>query len=71
MNIHNLNLVCGTDYYLQLSASLDKAEIKCFCGVLSTLVLSSSGNFKVKLFLEYLSHWKMYFFHSCQIIFII
>jgi hypothetical protein len=50
LKIPDFKFVIGVDYYLQFNQSLDKAEIKCLCGLLSTLSLSISGNFKVKLF---------------------
>jgi hypothetical protein len=50
MNIPNFNLISGEDYHLQFTSSLDNVGIKCSCGILCTLFLGDSGNFKVKLF---------------------
>lgn len=48
IHISDFNLIPTVDYHLQLSPSLDNAEIKCSCGVSCTLFLSGSGNFKVR-----------------------
>ncbi|CAF3782196.1 unnamed protein product [Rotaria sp. Silwood1] len=42
------------DYYLQFSSSLDNLEIKCSCGVLCTVFLGGSGNFKLSNYFRHL-----------------
>jgi hypothetical protein len=50
LNIPDFNFIYDIDYHLTFSPSLDKAEIKCSCGLSSALFLGDSGNIKVKLF---------------------
>ncbi len=52
IKIPDSNFISGVDYYLEFSSSLDKAEIKCSCGLSYILLLADSGNFKVKLFFK-------------------
>jgi hypothetical protein len=56
INIPNFNLISGVNYHLQFSSSLNNAEIKCSCDAKCSLPLCDSGNFKVRLFFEYLLH---------------
>ncbi|CAF3784528.1 unnamed protein product [Rotaria sp. Silwood1] len=46
INFRNINFVCGIDYHLKFSPSLDKVEVLCSCGSTSSLVLAESDNFK-------------------------
>ncbi|CAF5122443.1 unnamed protein product, partial [Rotaria magnacalcarata] len=46
LNLCNLNFVCGIDYHLKFSSSLDKVAVICSCGLKSSLVRADSGNFK-------------------------
>ncbi|CAF3838867.1 unnamed protein product [Rotaria sp. Silwood1] len=50
INFRNINFVCGIDYHLKFSPSLDKVEVLCSCGSTSSLVLAESDNFKVRVF---------------------
>ncbi|CAF4940194.1 unnamed protein product [Rotaria socialis] len=54
LNLCNLNFVCGIDYHLKFSSSLDKVAVICSCGLKSSLVRADSGNFKVSNYFRHL-----------------
>ncbi|CAF1305966.1 unnamed protein product [Rotaria sp. Silwood1] len=54
INISDFNLISDVDYYLQFSSSLDNLEIKCSCGILCTVFLGGSGNFKLSNYFRHL-----------------
>ncbi|CAF1656717.1 unnamed protein product [Rotaria magnacalcarata] len=54
LNLRNLNFVCGIDYHLKFSSSLDKVAVICSCGLKSFLVRADSGNFKVSNYFRHL-----------------
>ncbi|CAF3895311.1 unnamed protein product [Rotaria sp. Silwood1] len=54
IKIPDSNLISGVHYHLKFTSSLDKAEIKCSCGLVYILLRAESGNFKLSNYFRHL-----------------